>query len=226
MNKLVATQPMLRAMRRLRKDDAIQKFIQKAAAGKLKLQKAPGPLRKPEPRPGEPTPQRVEKADPGAVVAVTSPPFNSRVLPLVTRYADRLGPDIVLALEQFAEMRAKGQGKRGLTAGYDGFKVDTSRTDYSHLTPAESKAHNRFHRVMQALPAELRPIVTELLFDEEGRKPLTIARELSGYDSEHHQRGALVTALRIIAWLVRDELSKGARNGQGRARKAEEVLLP
>lgn len=228
MNTLVANPGMLKAMRRLSKDAAIQKFLQKAAAGKLKVAKEPdaGRSKAPGPSLADPTPERAAQSEAGAVQKVTTPPFNTRVVPVVSRYADRLGPETLLALESLYELGRKGEVKRGLTAGYDGFKVDVSRTSYAHLTPAESAAHEKFRRSMACLPPELRRVVMELLFDEaDGRKPLEIARELCRYDGEHHQRGALVATLRIIAWCVRAELAKGGRDGKGRARKTKEVLV-
>ncbi len=81
---------------------------------------------------------------------------------------------------------------------------------------------------MAAMPPELRRCVSELLLDEEAsRKPLDVARELCGYEGAHHQRGALVAALRIIAWCVRAELAQGGRDGTGRkAKQRKEVHLP
>lgn len=223
MGKLEATAAMLRAARRLKRDDAIQRFIQKSAAGKLRINQPPrSPAAKPEPKIGNPTPERVEQAEVGAVVQTKTPPFNSRVLPLLQRYADRLGPEAVLVLEKLYEVGRKGAGGRGLTAGYDGIKVDASRVSFEHLTAAESDAHNLFHAAMQRMPRDLRPVVLELLFEEgRGRKPMDVIAEFSGYECEKHRRGSLITLLKIVAWCVQEEFLKGGRHGKGRKSKQQ-----
>lgn len=235
MGKLEATAAMLRAARRLRKDEAIQRFIQKSAAGKLRIGQPRLPAAKPEPKIGDPTPERVDRAvetierqdgstfvDTGAVVQTKAPPFNSRVLPLLQRYADSLGPEAILVLEKLYEVGRKGAGGRGLAAGYDGIKVDASRTSFEHLSAAESDAHNLFHAAMRRMPRELRLIVLEVLFEEgRGRKPLTVMRDELNLNNEQYQRAGIVTLLRIVAWCVQVEFLKGGRHGKGRKSKQQ-----
>lgn len=236
MGKIEATAGMLRAARKMRKQDAILKFVMKAQAGKLKVARAPdvgaGRPKAVETAIGALTPERAAQSEPEAIQKVQAPPFNMRVMPLLQRYAERLGPEALLTLEKLYEVGRKGAGSRGLTAGYDGIKVDASRSSFEHLTAAESDAHDLFHRAMHRMPRELRAIVLEVLFEEGGpqikdsqgyraRKPLEVIRDTFDLNNEQYQRAGLVTLLKIVAWCVQVEFLKGGRHGKGRKRQQQ-----
>lgn len=168
---------------------------------------------------GEPTPERAIRAE--AVMPTKVPPFNSQILGPAQRFAKQLGPETMMVLERLHEIGIKGDGSRGLTAGYDGIKVDSSRTSYDHLSAAERSAHAQLRAAMTAMPAELQAFARELVLENVGmevnsargapprrsRSVNEIGAEISGYYSDsRYTTGAVVATLRIIAWCVQKEL--------------------
>ncbi len=205
---------MLRAMRRERQQLTIQQFLHKAQPKKRAVAV---PALPPPPKIGDLTPERAAKEEPQAVALVQAPPFNAHILGVVNRYAQQLGQETVMVLERLYELYAKGGGSRGLTAGYDGIKVDVSRTSYDHLTAAEAEAHNALQRAMRTMPKELRHYAAELVLEDRppGRWRGTgaVAEEVTSYRDRGAHPGAIVALLKVIAWCVQTELSMGGRRG-------------
>jgi hypothetical protein len=178
---------------------------------------ASGQRRAPEALSGEPTPERAVHA--AGIAKALAPPFNSRVLDVPQKFARALGPELMIVLERLYEVAMIGMTSRGLTQSFEP-RIDGSAGGYEHLSAVSRDAHEQFHSVMDRMPAELRPLVRELVLEDIGieinsargapprraRSVKEIGQELSGYEGEQRAMGAVVAALRIIAWHARAEL--------------------
>lgn len=175
-------------------------------------------LKAPE-RMGDPTPERAVRAE--AVMPTKAPPFNSQILGPVQRFTKQLGPETMMVLERLYEVGIKGNSSRGLTAGYDGIKVDGTRASYQHLSEAEAEAHEQFRAAMNTMPLELQHYVRELVIENVGmeinsargapprrsRSVAEIGGEICGYTSDsRYTTGAVVAMLKIAGWCVQREL--------------------
>jgi hypothetical protein len=163
----------------------------------------------------DPTPERAGKAI--EVAKAPSVPFNSQILGAAQKYAKQLGPEAMLILEQFYSIGIRGMNSRGLTASYDGFKVDVSRTSYEHLGASERDAHEQFMDAMARMPPELRRIAVEMVLETppDGkvapRKPVEIGEAVSGYTDHRRAHGAAVALLRAISWCIQPALGSRRR---------------
>lgn len=223
MAKLLAKEAMLRHHRRIMRQTAIRDAIlaKPVRAKHVDLRKstpATGQRRAPETPSGEPTPERAWKA--AGVSKTTVPPFNSQIMGPAQKFAKGLGPEVMLILERLAEVGALGESSKGLVSSYEGVLVDSSGGGYEHLAAVSRDAHEQFQAALQAMPAELRGYVRELVLEDVGaeissargapprraRSLKEIGQELSGYDGEQRALGAVSAALRIIAWCARTQL--------------------
>lgn len=163
----------------------------------------------------DPTPERAEKAV--EVVKAKAVPFNSQILGAAQKYAKQLGPEAMLILEQFYAIGIRGMNSRGLTASYDGFKVDVSRTSYEHLGASERDAHEQFRDAMARMPPELRRIAVELVLEtppdghSAPRTPVKVGEAVSGYTDHRRAHGAAVALLRAISWCIQPALGSRRR---------------
>ena len=221
----------MRRFRRMARQEGIVAFLRAANASKprtitQRLPAATGKRRAPEGLPeklGDPTPERATRAkEAGASATQTKvPPFNSQILGPIQRFTQQLGPEVMMVLERLYEVGQKGEHSRGLTAGYDGIKVDSSRATYQHLSEAESQAHAHLLEAMATMPPELQRFARELVLENIGmevnftrgaeprrsRSIPEIGSELSGESKDgRYASGAVVATLKIIAWCVQREL--------------------
>jgi hypothetical protein len=226
LTQLVAPPALLRRFKAMRRTEGIHAFI-KAAEKQVRIQqrlparpvKTQAPAPPPPERMGDPTPERAIRAE--AVMPTKVPPFNSQILGPVQRFAKQLGPETMMVLERLCEVGIQGGNSRGLTAGYDGIKVDSSRTGYQHLSDAESAAYEQFRVAMGNMPPELQLYAKELVLENIGeeinsargapprrsRSVAEIGGEITGYTSDsRYTTGAVVATLKIIAWCVQREL--------------------
>lgn len=215
---LEAPRALRRRHEKIKRQDGLRAFLAAVKANPVQ-QQLPGKKRRPKapPEPSEklgvPTAEREAKAL--EVSSPNAPPFNSQILGAAQKFAKQLGPEAMLILEQFYRVGVKGSGSRGLTASYDGHKVDTSRAGYEHLSVAEQDAHESFRIAMQAMPPELRAYALEMVMEEGSpRKPAEIGTEISGYTDERRGIGAAVATLKIIAWCVREHLNMEGRRAK------------
>lgn len=209
MTKMVAPEAMLRRFRKMRRQEGIQAFLQAASKPRTIQQRLTNRPVKTEPqvRLSDPTPERAEKAVEVQRTAV--PPFNSRVLGAAQKFYKHLGPETMMVLERLYEVGSKGETSRGLTAGYDGVKVDSSRISYEHLSVSQREAHEIFRAAMATMPPELQRYAREIIMEDGRDKPRTMAdvgSEISGYEDHRRAIGATVATMKIIAWCVQKEL--------------------
>lgn len=223
MTQLVAPEALLRRFRRMHKTEGAMAFV-RAAEGRQRTiqQRLPAKAAKAAPQPekmGEPTPERALKAI--EVRETKAPPFNAQIAGAAQKFARQLGPETMLVLERLFEVGVKGNASRGLTSSYDMTKIDCSRTSYDHLTLAEAEAHEMFRTAMGTMPLELQRYARELVLEDVGaelnsargapprrsRTLFEVGSEISGYTSDQrYATGAVVAALKIIAWCVQREL--------------------
>lgn len=168
---------------------------------------------------GAPTPEREQRAA-GAVSRPQVPPFNSQILGVAQKFSKSLGPELMIVLEKLHEVGTLGASSRGLTQSYEGPRVDGTVGGYEHLSAVSRDAAEQYRNVMAKMPPELRAYVKELVLEDIGievnsargapprraRTVKEIGQELSGYEGEQRAMGAVVVALRIIAWIARSEL--------------------
>lgn len=150
----------------------------------------------------------------------TSPPFNSQILGIAQKFARGLGPDVMLVLERLHMVGARSESSRGLVQSYEGVRVDGGGGAYQHLSQSGRSAHEQLIAVMERMPPELWQLAKELVLEDVGmelnsargapprraRTAKEIGQELTGYDTEQRALGAVIGALRIIAWIARGEL--------------------
>lgn len=223
MTKMIAPEAMLRRFRKMRRQEGVQAFLQAATKPRAIQQRLPSRPPKPLPAPveklGEPTPERAVRAE--AVMPTKVPPFNTQILGPVQRFTKQLGPETMMVLTRLYEAGVKESTSRGLTAGYDGVKVDSSRMSYNHLSEAERLDHELFRNALTTMPPELQRYARELVIENVGmevnsargapprrsRSVNEIGMEISGYTSDtRYTTGAVVATLKIIAWCVQKEL--------------------
>jgi len=217
---LEAPRALRRRYEKIRRNEGLHAFLRAVEKSTVQQRLPSKVVSKSVPLPkvealGEPTPQRAEKA--AAVVKAAALPFNSQVLGAAQKYAKQLGPETMIVLEHLYTMGVRGLNSRGLTASYEGSKVDVSRTDYEHLGASERDAHERFRDVMATMPPELQKLVWELVMEAPSagqsapRKPVEVGGAVTGYVDSRHGHGAVVAILRIISWCVQPALGNQRR---------------
>ena len=170
-------------------------------------------------RPGDPTPERVAKVEPGMVRETPTPPYTVQIQAVYHKYQKRLLLDELIALDTLYEMGARATVKNGLTTRYDGSRVDVSTGGFQHLSDFERDAHEAFRAVWERLAPGLRLVAFDLVFEgvRGGReRALTlqeVGNEISGYRDEGRAVGAGFAALRVLSWQVAEIL------GNSRQRK-------
>lgn len=189
----------------MRKAGGLDAFLNAVKKQHKIQQRLPAKPVKPPEKLGEPNERQA--VQPREVEIAKAPPFNAIVGGAVLKYAKQLGPDEVYHLEALYKLNARGLHSRGLTAAYDGTRVDSSRGSYQHLNASERDAHELLTRIMRAMPIELKRITQELIFDEmPNRKAVELGAAVTGYDDDRRNIGAVVALLRVIAWITRDGL--------------------
>jgi hypothetical protein len=215
---LEAPAALKRQFMKRRQEEGVRKFLHQAASKKI-TQRLPSKARsksaaftKLVENLGQPTVARAEKAI--EVVEAKAPPFNSQVLGAVQKFAKQLGPETMMVLEDFFRSGVVGETSRGLTASYDGFKVDSSRVSFDHMSVNERTSYERFRAIMATMPTELQAYARELVLEiprtphSPLRTPEEIGSEVTGYTDHRRALGAAVALLRVIGWC--------ARSAQGR----------
>lgn len=173
-----------------------------------------------------PTPERAAHAG-EALETTLMPPHVTRIVGPADKFRKQLGADVVLVLARFQELAGHSLSSRGMTAGYDGTVVDSSPSDFQHISERQRAGMEDFRRAWDGLGEEFRTLAAELLLEipvrftkdgEKARDAVTIGRELCNYAGDQQARAAAVTALRLLSWRISELM--GGRIPVRRVRRA------
>ncbi len=180
-----------------------------------------------------PTPERVAQAG-EALETTDMPPYVVRVTGVTERYQRQLGQDAVLILSRFQELADVANRSRGLTAGYDGNKVDSSSGDFQNMSERQRASLADFHEAWNAMGDDFRRLAAELLLEvptqfskdgEKARGAVTIGHELCNYAGKQQAHAAVVAALRILSWRLSELMGGRIPVRRPRRAQAEGVAL-